>query len=122
MTLEKLGRFTALRAEARRRIEARRRDTDGSDLDREPMLNAASDQRLFDQIMRELTEDGELRIVTIEDLLKLGTSLPLSAQRPPMTKSDLFTHICEINLIRRASHLPRRDIREMITAEDDCVA
>lgn len=91
MREQKPERFTALRAEARRRIEARRRtieelarmsmggETDqhgGSDIPEsacEPILDPEFEQRVFDDIIQFLDQEDEYRTVTIEDLMKLGT-------------------------------------------------
>jgi hypothetical protein len=83
------SRFAALRAEARRRIEARSRtieklarvsmaDHRGSS-DAESYCGSDADlefeQRVFEEIIQFLDQEEQFRIVTIEDLMKLGSPM-----------------------------------------------
>jgi hypothetical protein len=89
LTDSKPTRFAALRAEARRRIEARRRtieelarvsmaDHRGSRSDAESYCGSDPDaefeQRVFEDLIRFLDQEEEFRIVSVEDLMKLGSS------------------------------------------------
>ena len=39
-----------------------------------------------------------------------------------VTKSELFSRACELNVLRREAHLPLRDVQQVIAAEEDRLA
>jgi hypothetical protein len=89
MTNNNPSRFAALRAEARRRIAARRRTIEelarvsmadhGGSSDAESYCGSKSDakfeQRVFEEIIQSLDQEEEFRIVTIEDLMNVGSPM-----------------------------------------------